>query len=333
MKSIFGTVAGSFLFGTPVDGSDIDIRGVHIPNAADIAMQRVKVDNSPLRDIDADAVFQETSRIALRYAKSIPPNDRNDVTSMPLHQFLSLVAKGEITTVELMFAPNHYWIQELTDYKIWLKVQQLRPLLVTRDINRAVGFCRNVVVRFGARADRLESATKAQAFFHDLMMKHGNITLLKNVESEIEALTELDHIEKDYDPHNIPMLRVCNRGIQYTTTLKNGYEIITAVVNSYGKRAKASSNPDKKDWKAVMHSLRVSEQVQELLQHGTMTFPRPNASSELLAVRRGERSMQDVMTIIDENIIKMEEMVDQSPLPETPDYKAMEDLVMELYGL
>jgi hypothetical protein len=329
MKSIFGTVAGSFLFGTSVERSDIDIRGVYIPSLNDIVMQRVKVDNAPLRELDTAAIYKQARGIAMRYGFGTP-EDGDDVNSMPLHHFLSLVASGEVTTTELMFAPNHFWITDMTDYFVWLEVQKIRSKIVTKQIKRAVGFCNGIYMQFGVRAERLSAAIEARDLIKGLVDSHSHNALLGAYERDFLPLTELDHIELDSDDHNIKMLRVCGRGLQYTATVGNALNVLEGAVASYGKRANASLNPERKDWKSVMHALRVSEQTIELLKDGEIRFIRPN-SGYLREVRSGERPMDEVTAKIDENMAVMNELVETSDLPETADMNAIEELVKELY--
>lgn len=330
MKPIYGTIAGSLLFGTAVNGSDVDIRGVHIPSKRDIVFQRVKPENTPLEGIRKDNVLQQATSMALRFGVTVDTSS-DDIVSMPLHQYLTLVAGGEVTTVETIFAPNHLWLTDMMDLQTWMDVLSIRSKIVTKKVKRAVGFCNGVAIKFGVRAERLDAAIKAQALFNDLVKSHGNMCLLHHVKDEIMELTKFEAIEYDDETdHNVPMLRVCGRGLQFTSSLKNSLYTLDGIVNSYGKRARASLNPDKKDWKAVMHAHRVADQMHELLAEGTITFPRPNAAY-LQQIRNGDVSMETLTATLEENMGLLDEASARSSLPEEADMEAIESLVTHLY--
>lgn len=330
MKPIYGTIAGSLLFGTAVNGSDVDIRGVHIPSKRDIVFQRVKPDSTPLEGVRKENVLRQASSMALRFGVNADTS-ADDIVSMPLHQYLTLVASGEVTTVETILSPNHLWLTDMMDLQTWMDVLSIRSKIITKKVNRAVGFCNGVAIKFGVRAERLDAAIKAQTLFEELRKSHGNTCLLYNVKDDIMELTKYEAIEYDDETdHNVPMLRVCGRGLQFTSSLKNSLNTLDGLVNSYGKRARASLNPDKKDWKAVMHAHRVADQMHELLSEGTITFPRPNAAY-LRQIRNGEVSMDVLTATLEENMKSLDEASASSALPEEADMEAIESLVTHLY--
>jgi len=330
MKSVFGAVTGSFLFGTSVSGSDLDVRGVHIPSRNDIAFQRVSASNT-LYSGESDALA-EARAVSLAYNNNADTS-KVDILSMPLHQFLMLVAGGEVTSMDLCFAPSAFWINSMVDTNVWDVVTALRPKIVTSNVTRAYGFCRNTALQFGVRADRLSSAIVARDMFEGLVREFGGYTTLVAVKDRILELTKLKHIEyvdDDTTDHFVPLLRVCDRGLQLTSPLKHALEILQGLVTGYGKRAQQSQNPQKQDWKSVMHAQRVATQMVELLETGNITFPRPDAP-ELLKIRNGDYDMKMLTAQLEDQMKLLHELSAKSSLPATPDMEALEALVTDLY--
>lgn len=74
------------------------------------------------------------------------------------------------------------------------------------------------------------------------------------------------------------------------------------------------------DTKFAMHALRLGVQGVELLSTGRITLPVPEPDlSELRAVRRGDRSLDEVLARIGELDARLVALLETSPLPEHPD--------------
>ncbi|MHA1469342.1 MAG: DNA polymerase beta superfamily protein [Candidatus Asgardarchaeia archaeon] len=80
--------------------------------------------------------------------------------------------------------------------------------------------------------------------------------------------------------------------------------------------------------KSAAHSIRLVQQLTELMETGTMTFPRPNAQ-ELLDIRAGKYTKEELEVLHDEVVKKAEEMRPKSVLRDKPDVKKVWKLYME----
>lgn len=86
------------------------------------------------------------------------------------------------------------------------------------------------------------------------------------------------------------------------------------------------------DTKAAMHTLRILHEGIELISDGWLTLPRTVEEREgLLAVRRGEKSVEWVIAEANRLFAQLREAVERSPLPESVDRRAVSDLVARLY--
>src|SRR5262245_29569338 len=86
------------------------------------------------------------------------------------------------------------------------------------------------------------------------------------------------------------------------------------------------------DTKYAMHALRLGYQGFELLQAGRVTLPMPEPErSRVMAVRRGERSFEEVLAEIDEAERWLEAALERTALPDRPDDEAVDAFLVEAY--
>jgi hypothetical protein len=86
------------------------------------------------------------------------------------------------------------------------------------------------------------------------------------------------------------------------------------------------------DTKYAMHALRLGYQGFELLQAGRVTLPMPEPErSRVMAVRRGERSFEEVLAVIDEAERRLEAALERTALPDRPDDDAVDAFLVEAY--
>jgi len=86
------------------------------------------------------------------------------------------------------------------------------------------------------------------------------------------------------------------------------------------------------DTKYAMHALRLGYQGLELLKTGRVTLPMPEPErSRVMAVRRGERSVETALAEIDEVERKLDAALAQTALPERPDDHAVNAFLVDAY--
>lgn len=86
------------------------------------------------------------------------------------------------------------------------------------------------------------------------------------------------------------------------------------------------------DTKYAMHVARLGLQGIELLSTGRMTLPMAEPDrSRVMAIRRGDVSLEDALAEIDEIERKLHTAVENSPLREVPDYARVDTYLIETY--
>lgn len=88
------------------------------------------------------------------------------------------------------------------------------------------------------------------------------------------------------------------------------------------------------DTKYAGHILRLGFQGIDYMTTGRITIPMPEEPrQEILAVRRGERSIDQVMTMAGELEAELKDLLDISPLPDKPDHVAVNAFLISQYQM
>lgn len=83
------------------------------------------------------------------------------------------------------------------------------------------------------------------------------------------------------------------------------------------------------DAKNMMHTLRLLDMAAEIATEGRVIVRRPDRDF-LLSVRRGDFSYEELLEIAETRIARMDDLYRNSSLPETPDYQAVNQLLVEI---
>ena len=99
-----------------------------------------------------------------------------------------------------------------------------------------------------------------------------------------------------------------------------------------GSRARELSELHGYDTKHAMHALRIAHQGLELMTEGRISLPVPDpARSRLMAVRRGEVALDEVLGELHERLAELERLVATAELPEDPDREAADRFLIEAH--
>ena len=79
----------------------------------------------------------------------------------------------------------------------------------------------------------------------------------------------------------------------------------------------------------MMHTFRLLDMAEEILEHGEIIVQRPNREY-LLSIRRGEWDYDELIAEADKKMEAVEAAWAKSPLPETVDEDKIEQLLVEL---
>lgn len=313
---------GSHLYGTSTPASDLDIKGLYIPTARDILIQKIQP--------------------VINSNRSKGPKEKNTSEDVDYEYFspgkyLTLLAAGQTVALDMLFAPESSYLS-VPDTR-WSKIKEFAPNILTKKTASFVGYCRNQAYKYGVKGDRVGAARLALDFLLKLEQSVGGGSKLGDVATEIISFIT-EHADKsellsygtdiDSNGSEISHLRICGRKAVFTASIKSAREIAQGLVNEYGDRALAAEKNNGVDWKGLSHAVRIASEAIEFLSTEQITFPRPEAAY-LLDIKLGKVSPQVVGNHIDQLLVDVETALAQSKLPDSFDQTLIDDFIAEMH--
>lgn len=306
-KILFLTVGGSYAYGTNVEGSDIDIRGV--------AMNSIE-------DILGGTTFEQFQ------------NEETDTVIYSVNKFIKLVTDCNPNVIELLFCePEQY---------IW--VSPLGQLLLD---NKHLFLSQKAYYTFGgyarAQLNRLENALCRGNYFTQAQKEEH---IARSVENSIDSFGErysaMIQGKGSIKLHTDKVDENGNRIITTDMTMKDVplreirsmLEEMTNIVRDYDKSSGWRNT--KKDIphlnKHIMHLVRLYYMGIEILDTGTLHTYRSKEHQLLMSIRNGlfldekNNLKPEFYTVLNDLETKLKTALDNSKLPK----KARRDDIMQL---
>lgn len=297
------TEFGSHLYGTSTPKSDKDYKGVFIPCAELLLLDKVP----------------KSYRLDTNTSNEKNTAEDIDIEVYSLHYFLELACKGETVALDMLHAPdqNILWTTQT-----WKELAANRDKFYTKNLKAFVGYARKQAAKYGVKGSRLDAAKKVLDFL-------GELEGQKRLHEVWDDLPTGEHITKTEEDPDVRFrtYTICGKQIQETVTARYAYDILSKFYQNYGHRAKQASENKGIDWKAMSHAIRAAVQVREILQFGSITFPLAGANY-IRKVKQGEYDFQLVMPVLEHLMEEVDQLSATSTLPEKVDRKFWEDFLL-----
>jgi hypothetical protein len=281
-------VYGSHLYGTNSATSDYDYKTMYLPCIDDLLLGHKMKTYKVRHDANHQPIPDDAPM----------PAGGTEIENIPVHNFVDHWLSGQAYAVELVFSRNfsqNYTDHGSQEFKALLDFMLKNP---HRNVYGMLGFAQKQVIDYVRRGERKVAAEKlVQAIKRWRAISPEKLRLDTVVNDEriiVHLAAELD-LETGFTQNNnrtFLTLKLNGREYLETTTLEHLENAVQKLIDVYGERS-AKAAEEQVDWKSLMHSKRVFEQVKEYLRTGTMTFPRPNVE-ELLKIKQGLRPLEDV---------------------------------------
>jgi len=305
---------GSHLHGTNSETSDTDIKGVYLPEARDIILQRVK-----------PSIKTATNE------HTVNTKDDVDTEHYSLQEYLRLVADGNSDALDMLFVnPENLRFKS----HVWLDILANKEKLLSKSPERDfLRFVRSQCNKWGTAQSRTHTSAAVVYLFQELI-RLGKDPLDKLETSAIcfEAeLCDRPHVsfpEISNGAKTLKHLCVCGKSVPYTASIKEALMIFSAVAKRY--RHMDYAPRDARDWKDIAHGVRVGTQAIELLNTGNITFPRPDAKY-LKRLKAGEVAFDEASFVLENLLHMLDTVSNYSSLPLEPDREWIDDFVTHQY--
>jgi hypothetical protein len=243
---------------------------------------------------------------------------------IPLQIFLDHFYEGQTYALEMAFAVLQNKFTSLGDdgefTQAWMR--QLVQDFLTKNVQKMVGYAISQSRQYGLKTERYTAFVKAS----NLIRSNNADTsqALAKWPTLLEDLCKIPHVKMCEVANGaggtemVLGIDICNKKFPLTAKWRQVLESIDKTVVEYGNRVKDHEGQPA-DWKALSHAIRITEQIIELCQHGTITFPRPTAEC-LLKVKRGELSLDGAKDILRDRFDSIDPAIEESNLLErTPE--------------
>lgn len=316
---------GSHLYGTSTPESDLDLKGIYLPEAKEILL------GNQGRTFTQSRPKQEGER---------NKKDDIDIEIFSLDRFLELLIDGQTVALDMLFAPDEAYLfinsegQFIMDF-----IRDNRKEFLNKNVNAFVGYARKQASKYGVKGFRVAALKSTLDLLSNFDAPEYTDKLLvheKALDEFVATFTGNDPLVKYTlcnGPNGEPAkhLEVCGRKFAMHVTVKYAIEAIGKIYAQYGQRALMAQSNEGIDWKALSHAVRVNSEAIELLTTHKITFPCPNAET-LLAIKLGNLPYTEVEKMIEDGLAALEDASKKSTLPEKPNRNFSDNFLAETYG-
>lgn len=336
---VFECISGSRAYGLDTPESDTDIKGVYIA------------------PVERFFGFQSESQIS---------GDANNVTYYELGRFFELLCKNNPTALEMLFTPQtcirkgreflerieaSRFLSRQCEYSFaryaYGQIKKARGLNkkifkpMDEEKQTILAFCYTVegqrsVPIMDWLADRAMSYDRCgltslvhmentyALFYDDTHDRRYHFNGLVRTDAAMELT--LSPVPKELEPVALMVFnknaysRYCKEYRDYWDWVEQRNEMRFKTVTRHGRNY---------DSKNMMHTFRLLAMAEEIAVHHTMSVIRPDRDW-LLSIKAGDYSYEDLLRQVEERIRRIEQLFQDSLLPEKPDYGYAEKILIQL---
>lgn len=300
------TLGGSYAYGMNTVYSDVDIRGISLNSKQDILLSN---DFEQVVDKNTDTVIYSFNKIIDLLTKC-NPNTIEILGCLPEHYLYLSDIGEELLNNKKMFL-SQICVRSFGGYSS----DQLRRLS-------------NKAVRKVSQTEHenyiLKSIENAKYTFKEKYFPYndGNINLYIDTA-----------IQEGYDSEVFMDLTLKHYPLRDYTGMWNEMKTIVSAYNKIGKRNEKASSHDKLG-KHMAHSLRLYMMCIDILEKGEINTYRTTEHDLLMDIRNGkylnenDQPLPEFYELVDEYEKRFDYAKKNTSLPESPDYKAINEFKM-----
>jgi hypothetical protein len=267
-------------------------------------------DPDAIDDVDMMGVLLPPRRYLLgleKFEHWVLQKDELDVVAYSLHKFVGLLLKGNPNVLGLLWLREEDYLHRSDGF---LALQANRSLFAAKSVYASfAGYASGQLQRMTAYSQEIEDE-------------------IQSLGRELEAAGW--YVSEIMDGRSLPMPKgmdpqVANQKAARLKSLRAKFH--TAYM---GEKRKGLVRRHGYDTKNASHLIRLLLMCGEFLRTGDMQVYRKHDADLLRAIKRGEWTLEAVKTRAEELFADVKEARDSSPLPDEPDRKRVNDLLIAL---
>jgi predicted nucleotidyltransferase len=302
------TLGGSHAYGTNVEGSDVDLRGCALNSKEEILTNK-------------------------NFEQFV--NEDTDTTIYALNKLITLLTNVNPNTVEMLGCkPEHYLYispigQELLDNR--------HLFLSKKCIHSFGGYANAQLRRLDNKAMRLTSQSEQEQHILN-SIKNAAYSFkeqyFEHDEDSIKLYIDKSH-QEEYDTEIFMDVNLAHYPLR---DYKGMWSVMNNIVKEYGKIGKRNSHAieHNKLGKHMMHLVRLYLMCLDILNEGEIITYREKDHDFLMSIRNGaylddnRQPIPEFFDIVADFEDKLERAKATTQLPDNPDYKKINELVMSV---
>jgi predicted nucleotidyltransferase len=318
MNKIIEIKFGSYLYGTNTPESDLDFKGIYLPDARQIVLGRSSKNIS-------------TSRPKQTFEKNTKDDVDREIFS--LKEYLKLLCEGQTVALDMLFSPESFHVFKGERYDLFQKIIENKDKLLCKNVAAFYHYALRQAAKYGLKGSRVRATKDAIDFFSQFDVNAKLIEFKDQLDKFVARNDEHILYVEILGPQQklVPHLQVCQRKFPFTVIVKEVVRALNKIYDAYGQRALLAEKNEGVDQKACSHAVRVNLEAKELLLTGHITFPCPERQL-LLDIKTGKMPYKEVEKLIENGLHELEEAQKVSTLRAEPDLQWAEDFVYDVYS-
>jgi len=314
---IYVTMSGSKLYGTDNENSDTDLKGIFIPSKESVMLKKDL--SSYVRDTNNSKVKNSAEDI--------------DFTLHSIYSFFNQLQNSETGAIDVLFS---MFREDTIIYKkdeVVSNIKDNYKLFLNRNMKSFVGYALGQTKKFGIKGARYN---ELDTFVKDFLEKLPTDVLPNTSYKLVDIFSDIKYIikEKEYKyikfvtapgPRgsgtydNVEYVSILGKMFEGNVSVQYFIERVMKLYNQFGNRTKTIANTESKIcYKALSHSLRIAEEVKELMETEFIKFPLKNADY-IREVKEGKHDVQKIIDEVSDILDEVDTLLLKSNLPEKPD--------------
>jgi hypothetical protein len=314
------TLHGSWLYGTNTPESEVDVKGIYIPNIDDVILGKAK---------DQLCLVPEKLKGAKNKAGDL------EITIYSIQKFMRMAAEGETVALDMLHS-NDITHAYLWGNDTWLNIRSVRNEFYTRNMKAFLGYCKKQANKYGTKGSRLASLLTVHEFIqsvpsHYFEEQTGDKRATdRPLKEEWQMLPINDHCFFVQHPE-MEYYSVLGALYQPTMRIEEFKRLIASKWNDYGERSRLAMQNEGIDWKAMGHAVRAAIQLKDIYYVGDLKFPLGQAGL-LLDIKKGKKPFSEVSSLLDNLIKDVEGLAEKSEYPLHVDHHFVDTLTLQAYS-
>ncbi len=318
---LYLTQFGSHLYGTHSENSDVDYKGLFLPNKKSLLLQQ------PCKSFNFSTGDDESRNTA----------EDIDIEVWSLHYYLkTLLKNGETQAIDLLFSINHPVNSNVDSCVVYNdgtldKIYENRHLMFDPKSCKAfIHYAIQQGKRYGIRGSRLGLIKNVYEYLEQHFDNFENLRLRDIAPYILDNFYNSSYCFSKYLNGDTALVLI-GKTHMYSIKLEEFFNRIKREYDKYGDRAKQAEQNSGIDYKALSHAVRATIQMKELLTTWNINFPLNDPNQNIKKIKAGKLDWKNIEELIINGLNEVEELQKETQISGKHDETFVNSLILSQY--